>query len=242
MEAEQEKNCEALLKAKDDLIAIISHQLRTPLTTMRWFLDPLISGDEGAFTSKQREFLVTFSRAAENMISLLDNILNVWKIGSGELKSHPEIVDPAAITKTLCEETRPLLSESQKFQCLCEPDAPAVVADPHMLHEVLYNLLVNAVRYTPSGGQISLSLKLKHSPDAVEFAVQDSGVGIPKNEQHLIFQKMFRASNVSKMFPSGTGLGLYLAKVLTDRIGGKIWFESEIDKGSTFYVSLPANR
>lgn len=223
-------DCEMLLR-------IIAHQLRTPLTTMRWFLDPLLADKAGKFTMEQLEFFATISQSTERMIHLLDTVLNVGRTEDGQFKVYPEIIDIRIFLEKLYKAAEPLKEQEQKFSVSSDQKIGYTYIDRHLLYEVLFNLLTNAFRYTPKNGDITLSA---HKKDAeIIFSVKDTGYGIPEDEQKQIFQKMFRASNATEKFPQGTGLGLYVAKLFTERLNGSIWFESEKDKGTEFFVSIP---
>lgn len=220
------------------LTSVISHQLRTPLTTLRWFLEPLLSGEIGTFSPKQQKFLSTFSQATERIIKLVDTLINAARVEAGEVRVNTKTVDLAAFTKSIWDELRVFAQEeSQQLSLVCPDRLPKIFTDPDLLHEVLSNILHNAIRYTPKDGKIFFSVEIR-SPDVL-FIIKDTGYGIPKKEQHRIFEKMFRASNVVSKISQGTGLGLYIAKFFTELLNGKIWFESKENKGTTFFISIP---
>lgn len=143
-----------------------------------------------------------------------------------------------------------VISKHLKYDQTTAKHLPTVYADPKLLRMVLQNLLSNAVKYTPAKGSVSLTMrlarpddlsktKLRHNQQYMFISVADSGYGIPKNQQEKIFEKLFRADNVRKMEVEGTGLGLYIIKEVTEKIGGAIWFNSIEGKGTTFYVIIP---
>lgn len=227
--------------AQRDYVAIAAHQLRTPLTTLRWFLGPLLAGEFGELNEEQKKFLSAFSRSTERMIDLVDTILNASRIEKGEIKIKPEPTDICVFAEKIYAEILPLCQEkSQILNFTCGKDIPVVSLDQRLLHEVLSNLLHNAVRYTPEGGIIAFLVE--RNPDALVCTVEDTGFGIPKEEQGKVFERMFRASNVASRYPDGTGLGLYVARFFTELLGGEIKFESEENKGTTFYVTLPITK
>lgn len=226
-------------RGKDMIMGMIAHQFRTPLTTLRWFLEPQASGgDANAEVMVPRDFLSMLSRSTEHMINLLDTILNVVRMESGEFRMYPERVNVESFVRKLCEEAMLLKEKTQRFTwAVNTPPALEMVQDSHLLREVVYNLLANAFRYTPADGEIAFSAVRQNGE--ILFSVKDTGYGIPKRDHHRIFERMFRASNVKQKFPGGTGFGLYLAKLFVERSRGRIWFESEENKGTTFYVALP---
>jgi two-component system sensor histidine kinase VicK len=131
-----------------------------------------------------------------------------------------------------------LKEKTQRFTCaVTTSPSLEMVQDSHLLREVVYNLLVNAFRYTPADGEITFSVTSQN--EELLFSVKDTGYGIPKRDYPRIFERMFRASNVKQKFPGGTGFGLYIAKLFVERSTGRIWFESEENKGTTFYIALP---
>lgn len=226
-------------RMKSDFISLASHQLRTPLSAIKTYSHMLIDGYMGEITPAQRKSLRTIVSAANRMNELISTLLNITRIESGNVTVTPKAVD----VKRLAEEVNKehMLGASDKEITLTltcpSPGAVTVQTDTLLFKEVLSNLVSNAIKYTPEGGSVDLSIKQRRYD--VLFTVKDTGMGIPKPSQEQIFTKFFRAHNVVRQETSGTGLGLYLVKGLVDALGGKIWFESNENKGTQFYVTLP---
>jgi PAS domain S-box-containing protein len=225
-------------RMKTDFISIASHQLRTPLSAINTYSHMLSGGYVGPLTDDQASFMKIILSAVERMNELISELLNITRIEAGSITvdSAPCRVDD--ITLELINELRPRADErSINLTYLCVSKIPTINSDVLLIKEIISNLLSNAVKYTPDKGSIRIDL-VRHGNNVI-FSVTDNGYGIPTNAQPLIFTKFFRADNVLKTEVSGTGLGLYLIKVLADLINGEVWFKSKENKGSTFYFSLP---
>lgn len=170
------------------------------------------------------------------MNELIDTLLDITRLEAGQVTPNLKEVELSVIVRDLLAEFTPM-AEKRDITLVENIAAVTIKTDPLLLQEVFANLVSNALKYTPSGGKITVTLR-KHKEECL-FKVTDTGYGIPMESQSLIFTKFFRATNVSSSKASGTGLGLYMAKEIAKILGGKIWFKSEENKGSTFYVSLP---
>ncbi len=235
-------------KAKTEFVSLASHQLRTPLSTVNWYAEMLLAGDVGRVTPEQRKYLDEIYRSNQRMVELVNALLNVSRLELGTFVVESKPTDVVKLAQSVIDEQKPQIDERKiKFLPLFKKNIPLIQADPKLLRMVIQNLLSNAVKYTPEGGKIKLSLSIVKGPaDAKALAgrqlsivVEDTGYGIPKNQQDKIFTKLFRADNVREKDTEGTGLGLYIVKSIIEQSGGKIWFESEVNKGSTFYVAIP---
>ena len=225
-------------RMKSDFISLASHQLRTPLSAIKTYSHMLIDGYMGEITPPQKKSLRTIVSAANRMNELISTLLNITRMESGNVTVTPKPVDVKHLAEEVNKEHALAASDKEITLTLeCKsPKLPSVQTDPLLFKEVLSNLVSNAIKYTPEGGAVELGIKNRRYD--VLFAVKDSGMGIPKYSQEQIFTKFFRAHNVVKQETSGTGLGLYLVKGLVEALGGKIWFESSENKGTTFYVTL----
>ncbi len=225
-------------RQKSDFISIASHQLRTPLSALRWFLDLLLAGDAGPLQPTQKEYLTDMSVSTARMIKLVGDLLDVTRIESGRLKASPERVEVAGFLAGLLREYAPLIkSRDIRFTSDIAPEARTFHADPNLVYQAISNILSNAVKYTPDGGTVTLSVRVVGSECV--FAVRDTGVGIPKNQQYRVYDKFFRGENVVAKETVGSGIGLYVTHLIVELSGGRTWFESREGKGTVFYVALP---
>jgi signal transduction histidine kinase len=228
-------------RAKSEIISIASHQLRTPLTAIRWYVTSLLRDEEDLTPAQHIEYLQRVHDANQHMIRLVDDLLNVSRIDLGTLALQPRPID---LLKAMGIVLRELAVEiaGKKLHIVETSNShmQPVVIDPNSLHIVLQNLVSNAVKYSVEGGQVSITIQQQAENALIQIA--DEGVGIPADQQPKIFSKLFRASNAQRVAVDGSGLGLYVTKAMVERTGGQIWFESIEGKGSTFYVTLPSGK
>lgn len=226
-------------EAKSGFISTASHQLRTPLTSMRWFSEMLLAGDAGEINEEQKSFIGRIYQSTDRMIALVNLLLQIARIESGRVKVEPIPIDLKTITEGVETMTKVNFeNKKQKIDIKTEPTPlPLVVNDKDMLWQVIQNLLSNANRYSPVGSTIFVNMIQKG--DYIEYSVKDSGIGIPKNQQSRLFEKFFRADNAISAVPEGSGLGLSLVKSLVEGWGGKIWFETKEGSGTTFFFTVP---
>jgi signal transduction histidine kinase len=218
---------------KDDFISMASHQLRTPLTSVKGYLSMVLDGDVGSLNSSQEKLLGQAFRSSQQMVYLISDLLNLSRLNTGKFVIEPSEVDLSAIAQSEVEQ----LTETAKARGVTlvyeKPDSfPMLMLDETKIHQVIMNFIDNAIYYTRPGGTVTVSLH--ETPSAVEYTVQDNGIGVPKKVQHKLFAKFYRAENAQKARPDGTGLGLFMAKKVIVAQGGSIIFESEEGVGSTF--------
>lgn len=226
-------------RMKTEFVSISAHQLRTPLSAIKWTLRMLLDGDLGKITEEQRGFIEKTYKSNERMITLINDLLNVTRIEEGRYIYKKTTVQIEELILAQINSFRESIKKRKlkvEFKGAKKP-IPAVKVDLEKIKLALQNLLHNAIRYNKPGGRVTVSLK--YDKKEIEVKIQDTGVGIPKGQQKRVFTKFFRGANVIRMETEGTGLGLFIAKNVIEAHGGKIWFESEEGKGSTFYFTLP---
>ncbi|MGI9028274.1 MAG: ATP-binding protein [Candidatus Saccharimonadales bacterium] len=220
-------------ETKDEFISMASHQLRTPLTSVKGYLSMVLEGDAGKITSNQQQLLNQAFISSQRMVFLIADLLNVSRLKTGKF-----VIDktPTNLSE-MVEGELSQLTEVAKGRKLAltfnkPKDFPILNLDETKTRQVVMNFVDNAIYYTPAGGKIKLELRADRS--SVYFMVKDNGLGVPKNEQSHLFGKFYRAKNAQKVRPDGTGLGLFMAKKVINDQGGTILFESTEGKGSTF--------
>jgi len=227
-------------RMKTEFVSLSAHQLRTPLSAIKWTFRMLLDGDLGKITKEQRDFIEKTYRANERMINLINDLLDVTRIEEGRYLYKPVLTDFEPVVQFAVNSYR---EEAGKKNIKLEfkkpkKKLPKIILDVEKMKLTIQNLLDNAVKYTPAGGRVIVSLKL--GKKEIEFSIKDTGVGISKEQQERVFTKFFRGANIMRMETEGTGLGLFIAKNIIEAHGGKIWFESKEGKGTTFYFTLPS--
>lgn len=245
-----------LRQAKTDFVALASHQLRTPLSIIKWYVDFLLAGDAGEVNPEQKKYLEEVYYSNERLIELVNALLDVSRIDVGTFSIEPESINIVNKAEAALKRFKKEIDKKKIILVKKYDKFPDINLDPRLTKIVFENILSNAVKYTPVGGKIKLSIK-KTEKD-VFIKISDTGVGIAKEEQPKIFSKFFRGLKAKKLESVGTGLGLYIVKAVIEKSGGKIWFESPsleilmeeeqedskipIDKrnrGTTFNITIP---
>jgi len=228
----------ALDETKDEFISMASHQLRTPLTSVKGYVSMVLEGDAGKVSPQQRKLLDQAFVSSQRMVYLIADLLNVSRLRTGKFVIEAK---PTNLADVIEGEVTQLV-ETAKARNLTltyhkPKDFPTLPMDETKTRQVIMNFIDNAIYYTPSGGHITINLEDKGK--AIEFSVADDGIGVPKTEQHHLFSKFYRAGNAKKARPDGTGLGLFMAKKVIVAQGGAVIFSSQEGKGSTFGFSFP---
>lgn len=225
-------------KMKTEFISLASHQLRAPLTAMSWLVE-IFNKKAINLDVQQKGLLQDIYQSTAKMIDLVNDLLNVSRLESGALAVSPELTQFEDIIREVIKEESLLLNK-KNCQVVFEKyrqEFPKILLDKCLIKQAFHNLLINAVRYSRNGCQVEVKLE-KRDKDYL-FTIADNGIGIPRDKQHRVFEKFFRADNAQKMHPDGTGLGLYITKMIVESAGGKIWFISEENKGTKFFVAFP---
>jgi PAS domain S-box-containing protein len=225
-------------RAKTEFISIASHQLRTPLTGIKWFTElVLASGDK--MPKKQLDYVKKIYSSNQKMISLVKDLLDVSRIESGEKfsvqKKRINII--SLVKRVISDQVGACKDKKVAIKLIGWPSALSAFIDGDKIFQVFQNLLTNAIKYSDIGGVVEVGFEKTKS--SLIFYVRDYGLGIPDNIKNRIFEKFYRAGNVVDAGSAGTGLGLYIAKKIVEAHGGKIWFESKENKQTTFYFELP---
>lgn len=229
---------------KDNFLSTVSHELRTPLTSIKSFSEILLSYDEDKET--QREFLNIINEESDRLTRLINDFLDLAKIEAGRMRWEDAPQSLPEIIQTALNATQALaLKTGLRIETELEPALPTVCCDKDRLVQVMTNLLSNAIKFTPEGGTIKIKAKRLETtkpddtPDMVIVSVADSGIGIDPKEHKSIFEKFKQGGNTLSGKPKGTGLGLPICKEIIEHYGGRIWVESAVGKGSTFFFTLP---
>jgi two-component system phosphate regulon sensor histidine kinase PhoR len=222
------------IEARDALMLAASHELKTPLTTLKGLSELLLDFDLSE--AQRRELLQDLHGQADRMEKLIGDILAVSRIDSGRISVDFSRVDVASVVQHVCEEVRPML-KGRTLKCKTPENLPAVMGEARKLHQILVNLLTNAIKYSEPGTQITLSARIDQSE--VRFEVSDQGVGIRKEHMPRLFEKFYRADDPFVRRTSGTGLGLYIVRSLVTMLGGHVQVRSRHGKGTVFTVTLP---
>lgn len=226
-----------LERSKTELVAIASHQLRTPLTAIRGNVEMLIDESYGTLNVQQHELLSDIEISSTRLIGMVNDMLDITKIEQGKLDMVYEEVNIKSIIDSICLDLSDYANRRSVTITAHLADTLLVQSDKKRVRHVFQNLIDNAIKYSKKPGTLDITA---HSNGSyIELVFKDNGIGIPKNEQSRLFGRFYRASNTVNITGSGTGLGLYIVRSIVIQLGGTIRLESEENAGSTFFVSLP---
>ncbi len=227
-----------LQKTREEFASLATHELRTPIAAIKGHASLLLDATTGPLKDEQKEFVTRIKHSSERLLALVNGMLNVSRIELGRLAIEPQPTYVPDLADAVCEELSTQIKEKKmEIKKEYDPKLPSVSVDPELTHAIFQNLLSNSVKYTPEKGKITITIKTDKKDLLIKVA--DNGYGIPKKQQSKMFSKLFRADNVQTKNTEGTGLGMYIVKSIIDEAGGKIWFESEENKGTTFFITIP---
>lgn len=232
------RQLQRLDEAKNEFISMASHQLRTPLTSIKGYLDMMLEGDLGKISPTQRAVLREAFSSSERMVRLINDFLNVSRLQTGKFTIDKQSVDIAQILRDEVSLLK-VVADQRSVEMVLKVDKkiPSLAVDSEKIRQVMLNMIDNAIYYSNPHKKVVITLK--SSGKMIEFSVKDSGIGVPKSEQANLFGKFFRGTNAKKRRPDGTGVGLFLAKKVILSHDGEMIFESEEGRGSTFGFRLP---
>lgn len=232
------RQLQRLDEAKNEFISMASHQLRTPLTSIKGYLDMMLEGDLGKISPTQRAVLREAFSSSERMVRLINDFLNVSRLQTGKFTIDKQSVDIAQILRDEVSLLK-VVADQRSVEMVLKVDKkiPSLAVDSEKIRQVMLNMIDNAIYYSNPHKKVVITLR--SSGKMIEFSVKDSGIGVPKSEQANLFGKFFRGTNAKKRRPDGTGVGLFLAKKVILSHDGEMIFESEEGKGSTFGFKLP---
>ncbi len=225
-------------KAKTEFVSLASHQLRTPISAMKWNIELLETAGKETFNEIQKGYVGKIGHGLERMDALVGDFLSASKLELGTLTAQRAPLDLLPFLKSIYEEYQ-VIAEQKNVRMEVEWDEAegTIVSDAHLLHMIVSNIWGNAVKYTPKDGVVRVHADIRGGQVTVQ--VTDTGIGIPDEDQGMIFSKLFRAGNARTQVADGTGLGLYIVKEAVEILGGRINFESKTGTGTTFTVVLP---
>lgn len=232
-----EEELKSALQMKSDFISFATHQLRTPLSGIKWLLE--LAAQDNKVSEETASLVQDARESAERLIRMVNDLLDVSKLENGKLTLSPTRTNLLELTQTVLKELHPQI-ETQKHDLSVtggEAFAPLWI-DSQLFRQVILNLVSNAIKYTPPRGKINIDMNQRNG--LIRWSIRDSGIGIPKRAHPQLFEKFFRADNVYAIETEGTGLGLYMVRLILKSSGGRIWCESEEGKGSTFTFEIPA--
>ena len=237
----QERNIE-ISKIKSQFVSVAAHQLRTPLSAVKWTLRLLLDGDVGKMSKEQDDFLERGYQTNERMINLVNDLLDVSRIEEGRFGYNFQEVEIANIIRKAIAEVSIVAAKRNikiNFRQLI-PEDLRIVADPERVRTIVINLLDNAVNYSEPGDEVVVTVG--EEGDSLKVSIEDNGIGIPDSEFDKVFSRFYRASNAVRLQTDGSGLGLFIVQNIVNRHGGRIWFESKEGQGTSFFFTIPMRR
>ncbi len=236
---EDNKTIKEVETMKSEFITTIAHQIRTPLTRIKWAIQAILSGEAGKITAEQKDILVTGYEANQKMVDIVNNLIESAKTEAAYFGYNFQNLFLESVVVKVINDFAPVASHKKiTLEFLTsQKNLPAMRMDPERISLVIGNLLDNALNYTPEGGKVTVFLE--NFGDCVKVSVKDTGIGVPKDSLDKLFTRFFRAKNAVSVKTEGSGLGLYITKNIIMMHGGEIWVESKEGEGTTFYFTIP---
>ncbi len=228
-------------KMKSDFIAVVSHELKTPVSAMMGFATLIEDGIAGDITHEQQEYLYKIQMQGERLIRLINDLLDFSKLEAGQMPLYLQLLDADDVVNEIVETLRPLADEkTMTLRASVDLDLPPIYVDPDKLKQILINLISNAIKFTPEvTGLIEVKVIFDSQKEELLFSVSDNGIGIPEKDKPRLFDRFYQVDNTSTRKYGGTGLGLAIVKKLVDLNHGELWVDTKIGKGSIFYFTVP---
>jgi PAS domain S-box-containing protein len=237
-----EERLKELDTMKSDFVSSVSHELRTPLTAIKGSVDNMLDGLTGELNEKQIRYLGRIKSNTDRLARLINDLLDLSRIEAGRIELKPARLEVATLARDITETLRPIAAEKMiEFEITPAKGPVTAWADRDKITQVIMNLIGNALKFTPSLGRITVAIEC-NGDGWVQVSIADTGPGIPRSEAEKIFDKFYQVASADRHKARGTGLGLSISKSLVEMHGGKIWMESEVGRGSTFFFTLPALR
>ncbi|HRY60112.1 MAG TPA: HAMP domain-containing sensor histidine kinase [Patescibacteria group bacterium] len=226
--------------AKNEFVSIASHQLRTPLTAIRWSIELMKKSSLENLTADQKDFLQDINVSVSNMSRLIGDLLTISRIDMH--RKFDYVFEKVNLTNLIAKviEEQMITGDTKDVKIVYKQNAKKpihILTDREKIQQALQNIVNNAVKYSKDGGTVKINCK--ETAKKVLIKIKDDGIGIPKSQQKKIFEKFYRCDNAVLTNSGGTGLGLYIVNEIVSGHGGKVWFESKLKKGTTFFISLP---
>ncbi len=237
----REKN---IVQSKTEFVSVAAHQLRTPLTALNWSLENLnkMFGEKDLNIKAAADLAKESWGLAERSLKIVNDLLNAARIEEGRFGFNFEEVDLSEFIGKIVKQAEPIAKQySIKIKTVSDGKKYVVRIDRELLGIAISNLLDNGIKYNTKNGEVVVTIGADPNPDFVRVKVEDTGVGIPKEDLAKIFERFYRGTNIAQIDPNGSGLGLYVAKNIVGRLGGKIGVESQVGRGTTLLFTLPLN-
>ena len=229
-----------LTEMKSVFVSVAAHELRNPLAVIQGYAEMLLSDQAEDLTARQRDSLEIVRRSSVSLLEITNNLLDLARIELGRVDLLLQPLELERLIWAVVREFQPRLdSAGQQVDVKVDPGLPLALCDEMRAGQILRNIVSNAHKYTPPSGRISIHLGWSDRPYELLVTISDTGVGIPAEDQPKLFSRFFRARNAAQTGASGTGLGLHITRLLIELHGGRVWFDSQVHQGTTFYITFP---